>query len=342
MIESKDLATARVVRTIFHDVPVNRKGQPSRVPTLATALTTLDARRRGILQSRLSAVIASKAAYAVRFADTTSSPTPATINDLTSSSKADKQFIAASQALATFLTGRQIGSMSPGLLCVMEITCGAHRAVGILKLEREEGAQLQLSDTATGRAFELAVLDSLVLTEGTRLFKAALFIRRKADEISAAVCDGQRSVHSADDVAHFWLDFLGCQVLEAPRVTTERWFDCTVKFINDYIPDSEQKNEVYNHLISELKSNKATVTPRSFVKDYIPQPLQDSYDNFLKENHVTLTRFTKDTADISTRLRRKSLTTSRGIQVTVPEDQEGLVDVTSEDITIRDTLEKYR
>jgi hypothetical protein len=276
------------------------------------------------------------------FRDPDMGPTPPAVRVLTHGTVADEDFISESQSLARFLTTQQLGAMSPGLLCLMDIACGTSRAIGILKLEREEGAQLQLADIGGGRAFELSVLDSLVLTESTRLFKAALFVRRNRTTFSAAVCDGQRSVHSGDDVAHFWLNFLGCEVLVEPRVATHRWFEATVRFINEYVPDAEKKSQVYDHLVSELRSNRTTVTPQQFTRDYLPRDLQDTYSNFLRDNGVGTARFTKDTADLSSKLRRKSLHTSRGIQLSVPIEQEELVEITAEDITISDTLERYR
>lgn len=336
MIKSEDLAKLVVERTIFHDVPRHRKGQSREPPLLADAATTLDARRKSILRERLVRVMGT--AYSVQFIEETTSPCQEAVRELTGSSA---DFIALSRSMALYLADLQTGSVSAGLLCLIDISCGSQRGVGILKLEREEGAQLRLSDTAKGKAFEMAVLDSLVLTEGTRLFKAALFLRRGKDRIDGAVCDGQRTTMGAADLARFWLTFLGCKPEEDPRVVTQRWYDTTLEFINERVPDPEEKSSFHDHLVSELRSNRTTITPRTFIDDYVPRRLQDDYQKFLVERGVGITRFPKDTSDFAAKLRRRSLSTAHGIHVSVPIDQEELLSIKESSIVIQDALQKF-
>ena len=58
----------------------------------------------------------------------------------------------------------------------------------------------------------MSVLNDLELTDGTRLFKSAMFIPtgNGEDDFRASACDNQHNVLSADDLARFWMRFLGC------------------------------------------------------------------------------------------------------------------------------------
>ena len=106
----------------------------------------------------------------------------------------------------------------------------------------------------------MQVLDDLVLTEGTRLFKTALFVRRnnESEEFDGLACDSQLSVSASSHMAHFWLNFLGCKFVVDPRVATQRFFDSTLDFVNNAVTDPTEKGEIYDSLQSEFKSAKLT------------------------------------------------------------------------------------
>lgn len=338
MISSDDLATLRIQRIIFHDVPKNTKGGTN-TPTLADAETEIDQSRKAMLKKRLVRALGSKSAYEIEFFSETSSPVPAEVEKFTVKSHVIKHFIEMSQRLAQYLFDQQNGQMSPGLLCVIEVVSRGRKGLAILKLEREQGADLQLRTIGGRRRFEMSVLDNLVFTDGTRLFKSALFINMGGDKFLAAACDNQKSVMSSMDVARFWLRFLGCCVAEEPRVATQKWFDSTIQFVNEYITDPIEKNDMYEHLLSELKSKKKRVSPKNFIEDYFPDNYRNEYQDFLIDNGVSMQSFEKDISDIKSKLSRKSFHTIRGVTVTVPVEEEQLVNIESEQIIVRDSLQ---
>ncbi|MCU7866023.1 MAG: nucleoid-associated protein [Candidatus Thiodiazotropha sp. (ex Lucinoma borealis)] len=338
MILSDDLATLKIRKIIFHDVPINSKGSTNS-PTLAEAVTDIDVSHSDMLKNRLIRALGSKSAYEIKFVPETSSPVPAEVKEFTAKQHQTNYFIEMSRRLAQYLFEQQGGQMSPGLLCVIEVVSSGRKGLAILKLERERGADLQLSKINGKRRFDMSVLDSLVFTDGTRLFKSALFIQMGNDEFLAAACDSQRSVMSSKDVARFWLRFLGCQVTEEPRVATQKWFDATIRFVNEYVTDPIVKNDVYEHLLSELKSNKKNIVPKTFIIDYIPDDYRNEYKDFLKNNGVPTHSFEKDTSDIKSKLRTKSLHTTKGVTVTLPVEEEQLVEIETEQIVIHDLLQ---
>ena len=120
---------------------------------------------------------------------------------------------------------------------------------------------------------------------------------------------------------------------------TRRWYNASVEFANEHINDPVAINDFYEHLHSELKSNRKKVSPRDFIEQCLPKPLRVPYQEFLHKEKISLQAFTKDVVEIKTRLRRKSLHTKSGISVTVPEQEEGRVKVDPEKIVVTDSLE---
>jgi hypothetical protein len=242
--------------------------------------------------------------------------------------------------MASALLEHQPGSASPGLLAVVSCVVGGQHGVALLKLEREEGAQLKLSDHDGKKTFEMDVLADLVLTDGTKLFKAALFARTgPADgDIAVLACDGQRSYTWTDELAQFWIRFLGCKLREAPRITTKKFFDATLEYINNFVADAEIKNDLYDNIVSEMKSQKTTFAPKKFIEDYIPEDHRDAFRQHLEERHVTTKQFHVDITEIKSHLKRRSLQTSTGVRITVPAEANEVVDVQANHIVISDTV----
>ena len=203
-------------------------------------------------------------------------------------------------------------------------------------IAEKAAAAVRFSEAACGR-FDLDVLENLILTEDTRLFKSALFLRNgpNDDDFDLGACDSQ----GPEDVARFWLNYLGCELAEEPRVITRRWYNASVEFVNTQIDDPVVINDFYEHIHSELESNRKKVSPREFIEEYVPKPLRVPYQNYLEKEKVSFQAFTKDVTEIKGRLRRKSLRTKNGIAVTVPEEQENRVEVGAERIVVVDTLE---
>ncbi|MGC0778515.1 MAG: nucleoid-associated protein, partial [Candidatus Acidiferrum sp.] len=265
---------------------------------------------------------------------------PGLVRTFTQSHHTPEKFVAMSQALAKHLFEIQHGAISPGLLSVLDVAIDGQRGLTMMKLEREEGARLELTQRSGKTTFDMSVLDNLVLTDGTRLFKTALFIRTGDgdDDFVAAACDTQLNVVSSDDMAKFWLRFLGCTFAIEPRVATQRFYDSTLSFINENVTNPIHKNDLYEHLHSQLKASKKTFSPLGFIEDYVPTEYHTSLREHLTAARVPFTSFTKDLSDISAGLRRLAYHTKRGALVSVPAEAEELVDIAKDRITVKDTL----
>jgi hypothetical protein len=336
-----DLTALVVKRVIFHDVPVVNKLNPDSKLTLSETETIVDAARRHHLRTRLIKVLGSKSAYRILFHPAPASPVPAAVRDFTRQVLPAEAFVAASSGMAVHLFKAQRGSVSSGLLCVLDAVVGAHQALVLMKLERESGARLDFGkqqDTGK-RTFTMAVLDNLVLTEGTRLFKTALFVRTGADEddFECMACDDQSNASAYKPMAQFWLEFLGCVPALDPRVATQRFFETTLHFINESVTDPVDKAGIYESLHSELRSSDKTFSPASFLSRHVPTEYRRQLKQRLHDENL-LNTFTKDTADIALRLKRLALKTTSGVIVTVPNDKTDLVEVQQKRIIVKDEL----
>ena len=335
MISSDDLAKLAVRRLIFHDVPKREKDGPSG-PTLTNGETQLDRERAAILKQRLTRAI--QGSPPIEFKADTASPIPPGIRSLTSKCTSE-EFINISRAMASYLFEQQSGQISSGLLCVAYVMCGDIPGVAIMKLEREKGAKLDLVTQGSVQTFSMDVLNDLVLTDGTRLFKAALFLK-DGEEFRAAACDQQNAPIQHLSIADFWLRFLGCKFVQSPALATRDWFEATVRFVNQHVEDPVEKNTLYEHLASELKSNRTTVAPRKFLEEYVKKDLRQPYTEALQEGGMSLNRFPKDTSEIAAKLKRKAFYTVNGVAVTAPADQEKLIEVGPDQIVVHDELKK--
>ena len=343
MITPDDLATVVIKRVIFHDVPQKTKDGAAK-PVLSDIQTAVNATQKAHLRTKLTRVLNSSKAYPVQFLSETASPVPAATRKLTKAKCEAHEFIEASRRLANYLFEQHTGAISPGLLCVIEAAASGLPALVLMKLERERGAELQLSGEPGHRTFEMSVLNDLVLTDGTRLFKSAMFIRTGVaeDDFRAAACDNQQNVLSSDDLAKFWMRFLGCTFLVEPRVATQRFFESALQFLNTAVTDPVIKSDIYDHLQSQLKSQKKTFAPRTFIEEYVPEDYQTPFREHLEIEHIPLTAFTKDLSDIESKLQRRSYQTKKGGMISVPAEFADIIEIRPEDILVKDSVLKVK
>lgn len=338
IIARDQLATIQIRRVIFHDVPRKVKGQ-DQSPTLSEVECAIDPTKVALLKDKLVRVLASSAAYDLEVNPQAESSIPKLVEQSTVDGLTGPKFVAASQAMAVALLEHQPGSASPGLLAVLSCQVGGRRGIALLKLEREEGAQLKLSDHDGKKTFEMDVLGDLVLTDGTKLFKSVLFARIGTDDFGAVACDGQRSYAWNDELAQFWIRFLGCKLREAPRITTKKFFEATLEYINKQVADDpELKNDLYDQVVAAMKTQKKTFAPRKFIEECIPADHREPFRLHLEERHVTMKQFTIDPSEIKSHLKRRSLETATGIRITVPAEANEVVDVQKTHVVIADTV----
>ncbi len=343
VITPDDLAATTIGHVIFHDVP--EKGHEGLAgPLLSDIETKVDASQKHHLLTKLTRVITSTKSYPVQFLPQTASPVPKQARLLTADSFNGKKFIDGSRELANYLFEQHTKATSPGLLCIIYAVSGNNPAIVLLKLERERGAQLELSGKEGEKTFAMSLLNDLVLTDGTRLFKSAMFIRTGTgdDDFKSQACEGQYHVFCSDDLAKFWMRFLGCGFVVEPRVATQRFFESTLDFISDVVTEPTVKASIYEHLQSQMKANTRTFAPQTFIQEYVPKEYQEPYREYLSDAKIPLAQFRKDVADIENSLERKLYKTKKGGTITVPTDVDDFMEIRPNDILIKDTVAKVK
>lgn len=339
MLTNKHLAVMTIKRVIFHDVPNHLKGEDGNL-VLASAETDIDTPRRNLLKKKLTKVLDAKAAYPILFDSHTSSPVPGIVRAYTVKEQKDTAFVESTQNLAKHLHQVQHGGISPGLLCVIEFASEGKHGLVLMKLEREAGAQLKLDKSDNKTRFAMSVLEDLVLTDGTKLFKTAAFLRtgQADDDFLMTSCDSQHRVTDSSDMARFWIKYLGCVLREDPRVATSKFYNATLEFINDVVTEPVMRTQLYESLHAELRSNKVQVVPKTFIQEYVPEEIRKPYRDFLEKRHVSLTSFHKDVVDIKSKLTRSTFLSEKGVVVSAPAANEELVAVTEDSIIVNDKL----
>jgi len=164
-------------------------------------------------------------------------------------------------------------------------------------------------------------LDDLMLTQKTRVFKVALFIRQGGTKISGEASDTQTGNETATEVAKFFLrDFLGCHYCRLPEVTTEQYFLAAQELINDTIDDPAARAGALLALITDLSSAADYVDPLRFAHQHMPTNAGDAFLEGLVNQDLPKTQFHKDTKRIASRLRRVSYDFDSGIVVFGPRE----------------------
>jgi hypothetical protein len=334
LITADDLATTIIKHVIFHDVPQNT-GDTGPKPQLCDEETEVDQSQKAHLKIKLTRVLNSSKAYPIQFVQ---------VRQITNSRYKANQFVEASRALANFLFEQHTGATSPGLLCVIDAAASGMPCLILMKLERERGAQLELSGEPGHKSFSMSVLNDLVLTDGTRLFKSAMFIRtgNGDDDFRASACDDQYNVLCADDLAKFWMKFLGCGFLVEPRLATQRFFESALSFINTTVTEPTIKSDIYDHLQSQLKAKTAVFAPRTFIQDFVPDEYQKPFRDHLEKEHIPLTAFKKNIDDIESKLERRAYQTTKGGIISVPAEIADIVQIRPDDILVKDKVAKVR
>jgi hypothetical protein len=140
-------------------------------------------------------------------------------------------------------------------------------------------------------------------------------------------------------MAQFWIRFLGCKLREAPRITTKKFFDATLDYINNRVGDNaELKNDLYDNVISEMKSQRGTFSPRKFIEEYVPSDHREPFRIHLEERHIPLKQFPVDISEIKSHLKKRSLETATGVRITVPAESSDVVEVQEQRIIITDRV----
>jgi hypothetical protein len=274
-----NLGDLTVTRWIAHDIPVVPRAaqQPAKLelseapaPKSPTVATFFQRRISGALRTDKRDVVQNPSS---------SSPVPAAV--LAYLAGATKDITTFSQTAARHLYTSQSGSTSPGLLVVADVATSAETGLALLKLEPQDGARAERRNVNGKMTYEVTVLDDLLLTRGTKVFKVALFMESDTAggaALSGRAADPQNTSGTQGDPAEFFLrKFLGCTLAETPDVSTRRFLAAAEQYANEQIPDAHERAVFTVGLHAEIRSNRTTIRPRNFAQDTLPPDRQGAF-----------------------------------------------------------------
>lgn len=325
-----DTGRMEIRRWVIHEIPKTFRAHADAdvAPALSEAVSPYDFEVARFFERKISDSF-SKSKHQIEAADDEHA-VPIAISDQLRDS--GDRLLILSRTLAQHLFDAQSGAMSPGLLVVLEGTYQSSRPfVSVLKLEKEEGARAATTKIKGMATYSVEYMRDLFLTGRTRVFKVSVFMLgdEEPPQLQGWVSDPQAK---GVEVAEFFLQtFLGCGLVDDPKVVTQKFHHQSEKFINEHVSDPETKARYETALVAELQGNSTEIGIRSFANRYLDLPDRAAYEKAISEAGVALT-FVKDTDLIGSKLRRVQYEFAQGVKVSYPGDTpEDVVTVSGRD-----------
>lgn len=257
-------------------------------------------------------------------------------------------FIESSKELAKILRETQNGANSAGLLVVAQISLENKSCLAIVKLEHETAVRAEFSEHEGKKTVKVSHLKDLLFSDKTKVYKIGLFVGG-GDEVVGYIADRQAG---SGQVAKFFLkQYLGCQLSDDPKELTKKFYDSTLKWINQSVKDPETKSRRVIQLITDLGNNEASISVNQFARKYMNEDNgeMDEYCGFMKSEGVETRPFSKDNSLIENKINELQYVFSSGVIVTTPTAAFDSGSIKSESIeneslkmTIIDTLEEVK
>lgn len=220
-----------------------------------------------------------------------------------------------SKLMTKYLFEIQDGQNASGILVVIFGKISNQNTCIIIKLEKDEGAQLEL-DPET-KSFNIKVVQDLMLTKKTRIYKVGLFIDKSVFRIKydGSTSDLQIDPTKKKEVTTWFIEkFLGCMPLADPRTTTKKFYDFTTTFIQS-IEDPVKKAKYTQDLNSYLQKNSQSISAKEFADDYMETSDKDLYNKYLKEKKFGMSGFPKDNSFISNKIKTITMTFANDVAI---------------------------
>lgn len=331
------------LEVIMHPIPAGRADREAEdVIRYSEVPLELNAEDKGFLQRRLRAALGGYA-RPVRESPDSDSAVPQIVKDLLTSSD---QLVPHSCTIARDLHLSQKAVSPDGLVMTIIGQVAQTRCAVIAKMEHQEGMRVeQVTDNQGRRTFRAQHLRNLILGEGTRIFKVGAFALDPAGHLDGYAVDDQQS---AGGIAHYFVDFLGCEFTVRADLLTEKFMNASQKFVAVRTAQDAETSARYEiALLAELQKDSANVVPKTFASDHLDVKDRDDYLQQLREVGVPANGFRKDVTLIKSQIRRMRITTERGADVYAPPElyEDGTLTVQRPDdgahrIIVTDTVHK--
>lgn len=301
-----------VRRLIAHEVPRPLQGQDAVEPQLSEAIPDLPQRTLDFFGRRLIRSFADRG-QSIEVDPRLEDPRlPGILRELLAEESPD--LLDPSQRAARYLLEVQPGSPyeQQSLFVMAIVVANGRRSIALMKLEREVGVHVQQRQIDGKSVLDVEVLEDLMLTDKTRVFKAGLFWLDR-NVLKGYVSDDQQAVR--DDPARFFLQrFLGCRLERSPSVVTRDFYRATEAFITKHV-DESRKLDYFNALQVEMASNRGQIDPVQFARDYFEPDERAPFEGHLHDAGVPTAAFDKDITKLGPSVKRSRVKTSAGITI---------------------------
>lgn len=250
----------------------------------------------------------------------------------------EDEFIRLSTRITDALADAQTTQVPPeGFLFIIHGATGypALPFIALMKAEPQSGFSIDESD-----AISLTLLDQLVLTPASKLYKVGIFVERDGDLSNdmdakgweAVVFDQRMTQADRQNASKYYYDtFLGCALPKDSAYLTKRFYELTSHYANNAISSPQEQADTKTALYSYLKID---VSPTISVEEFTERYLSDDADratdfkNFMESEKFSTQAFSKDIGDIKSKLSRRTVSFPSGIRLT------GSVESFSENVKI--------
>jgi hypothetical protein len=303
-----------VKNVIIHEILRQKRGDDKEPPIYSEIESNLNDESKKFIRSKLINSIGSKNAHGISFDEDSDSSVPEIIEKLLSSDFDSNEFITLSKQISEHLNDTQSGKNSAGFILILHGFNENNKIIGILKLEKQEGAQLKQSQRDGKNTFEIMNIKDLILSKNTKLFKICVFYKESEDSYGGTICDNQLSTKG--DVAHFFLrEFLGCKLNADYAIETKNFFKHSIDFFKNNIEDPLIQNQYKLHLQSYISSQSRILNIRGFASTYLNTEDRTSYEKYLHDEKDVPIQILKDITYIELEIKKHLYEFKNGIRI---------------------------
>lgn len=311
-----DFATFKVQEIIMHGIPFGRRDKGALDENFTGAPITMSNEERSYITLKLRGTLGDRGRPVIETASLMST-TPDLIRGFFNGVG---NFVSDSQELARLLHGAQKWMSSAGLVMVVLGKIDNEDCVVVAKMEHQEGMRVQPIILTGGlKTYKAEHLRDLILAEGTKVFKAGIFAAsgaRTGALLSGLVADDQLG---GQDVAGYFVHYLGCDFVRRPDILTKTFFDETQRFIAHETKSSPTQRADYEiALIVEMQSATSRISPSLFASKHLHRDHQEGFLLKMREIGLSNSGFPKDVTLIESSIKRMKVQTSRGATLFIP------------------------
>jgi 37-kD nucleoid-associated bacterial protein len=314
MAKKIDLSSIVIKKVIVHDIPQHKKKELTINPGYSEQESKLSDGLRLFFKDKVVQALSSDRSFKICFDSNNPSPVSEIAADMLATNC--KDIVKSSKGIAKQLFDIQVGINAPGILVVIYGEVSDFNTCIILKLERDQGAQLTL-DPKT-QSYNIEEVKDLMLTQKTKIFKVALLISRNdfSTKFDGMVMDYQIDIKAKKEVVTFFIDkFLGCRAFQDPKITTQKFYNLTRAYI-DTVDDVLDQAKYIQDLNSYMQKNTNTLNPKDFADDYLKTSAhKNQYKDYLEKNKFKFSTFIKDTNLIDAKLEKFAVQFDNGITI---------------------------